>query len=229
MKNRLIYLCCVSFLYACSEKGPQPPSIPTLISPINNENCSSGEVVSALESDVTFEWSSTKNTTSYQIEVVNLSNSIKTKISYLEETSKIIRLKRGHIYAWTVTSINEELPEDPSISDNWRFYLKNNGDTNSPPFPIEPVFPSPGQTVELDSSEKIVIEWDTTDVDNDQLTFDFFLAKESSLLNPDQINEGLTTKSIELTLESNQVYFWRVDVSDGNNKTYSQVYSFRTL
>ena len=220
MKNRLIYLCCVSFLYACSEKGPQPPSTPTLISPINNENCSSGEVVSALESDVTFEWSSTKNTTSYQIEVVNLSNSIKTKISYLEETSKIIRIKRGHIYAWTVTSIS------PSISDNWRFYLKNNGDTNNPPFPIEPVS---GQTVELDSSEKIVIEWDTTDVDNDQLTFDFFLAKESSLLNPDQINEGLTTKSIELTLESNQVYFWRVDVSDGDNKTYSQVYSFRTL
>jgi hypothetical protein len=161
--------------------------------------------------------------------VINLSNSVKNKISYLEETSKIIRLKRGHIYSWTVTAINDELPEDPSTSDNWRFYLKNNGDTNSPPFPTEPIFPSPGQTVELDSSGKIVLEWDSSDVDNDQLTFDFFLAKDNTFLNSEYVEEGLTSKSIELSLESNQVYYWRVDVSDAKNKTYSQVFSFRTL
>jgi len=103
-------------------------------------------------------------------------------------------------------------------------------ESNPTGFPTKPtiVFPQDGQTVDFN---KLAIIWTASDPNNDPLTFDFYLGKQSS---PPLVSSGLRSNSFEVfyetdELELNTTYYYRISVRDiQGHETTGNILSFKT-
>ena len=99
---------------------------------------------------------------------------------------------------------------------------------NFAPFPAELTSPISGSTV-TPSDGLIQVQWTCTDADNDLTQFEIFLDSTdgSTLINT--IDFESTTTSIDVSVENNTIYYWKVVATDAEgNQSNSGVYSFRT-
>ena len=180
---------------------PQKPQKAVLSKPENNTEC--------LEVDaVKFEWNTAQNTTSYTLNIKNLTtNEISTNTT--TSTSAEITLEKGFPYSWQIISTNST--SFVAESDKWKFYLSGEPLKNHAPFPAEIVAPSPGASLNTGS---VQLSWTFSDIDsNDTHSFDIYIDKEdaSTLL---ASNWGATKRTISLTDPG--TYYWRIVTKDNH-------------
>jgi len=180
---------------------PQKPQKAVLSKPENNTEC--------LEVDaVKFEWNTAQNTTSYTLNIKNLTtNQISSTTT--TSTSADVTLEKGHPYSWHIISTNSTT--FVAESDKWKFYLSGEPLKNHAPFPAEIVAPSPGSSI---NSGSVQLSWTFSDIDSsDTHGFDIYIDQEdaSTLL---VSNWGATKRTITVT--DSGTYYWRIVTKDNH-------------
>ena len=195
--------------------------------PENEQACLDGSILNDLQSKVNLRWSSSKNSSKYQISIKNL-NDNSNLIFESNSNSQEVILKHGEPYAWKVTA---EVPESSSslTSKEWRFYLAGLGEVNYAPFPPELISPRPSAKVNLNSNDQVLLNWSCTDPDSDIKGYKVYLDSTdgSNLIASFDETKNQVLIAVGVTSETN--YFWKVIAYDNQGNTASSgVYSFST-
>ncbi len=209
-----------------SDDGPDPtPEVPapgaaTLVFPDNNTECNEGVVLSETQSTVTFEWTASENTDTYEINLRNLNtNNIARTNSPINEAA--ITILRGTPYEWFVVS-SANGTNVTSSSPTYRFFNQGPGIENYAPFPAEAVSPSRGATI--NNAGTVTLEWTASDVDNDIVSYDILFGTEST---PTTSIGTVSETTLDASAMAGQVYFWRVITIDSeNNSSQSEIFEF---
>ncbi len=209
--------------------SPQPeaeiPGEAKLNLPQNNKECEQGEVTgnSAL---VEFSWEAAEAADKYDLNVTNLDTQEITSKTGITSTSAEMNLERANPYAWEIISRNNGTAS--TSSEKWKFYLAGDGQSNFAPFPVAAKYPSPGATVNPDNS-RVTVEWEKSeDPNGDTVSYTLYADKIDGLQAPPAEYKNVTETSMQITVEPNTVYFWRVVSSDGNNAAASSIFTFKT-
>ncbi|GAB2763522.1 hypothetical protein GCM10010465_05730 [Actinomadura fibrosa] len=202
------------------------PAKAVLVAPLNNKECEQGNI-SGNTATVDFSWESATDATSYDLKITNLDTQSATTKNNLTGTSAAVSLERGHPYSWQVTAKNSG--SKTTASDVWKFYLSGDGESNFAPFPATALEPASGATVAR-TNGKVTLSWQTAvDPDGDAVTYTLLAADTvEGLQNPPAEWQNLSSTSIEIAVNANTIYYWKVIASDGTNNSTSTVYSFRT-
>ena len=210
-----------------STPAPQVPTpgISSLSAPVNNEVCYEGETVDASNSKVTFSWSTSSDTDSYDLQITNQETNQTQTESGITTNSKAITLATDFSYSWKVVSKANDT-SDTTNSDTWQFYLAGDGQENYAPFPATIISPSSGAGVEA-SGGKIILSWEGNDPDEaDVLSYTIYFDEIDGLQDPHTANINITETSLEVEVESGNTYYWRVKTSDGTSSSFTLVFSF---
>ncbi|MGA8855067.1 MAG: hypothetical protein WB492_12905 [Christiangramia sp.] len=224
-----------SLLITSCDSEPAPGSNPDpnvdapgkaeLSLPENNKECEQGEV-SGNSAVVNFSWEASAETDSYDLKITNLDNQRVSTKTGLSSTSTEVSLERAHPYSWEIISKNSG--SVTTSSNTWKFYLAGNGESNFAPFPADAVYPSSGATVTPEDG-KVTIEWENSqDPDGDAVTYTLFADSVDGLQEPPADWKNLTETSVEISVDANTVYYWRVITSDGNSSSTSSIFTFKT-
>ena len=228
----LLYLT-VFCLLACSSNDEKValsdlyPGSFNLEYPENEQACLDGSVLNDLQSKVNLRWTSSKNSSKYQISIKNL-NDNSNLIFESNSNSQEVILKHGEPYSWKVTA---EVPESSSslTSKEWRFYLAGLGELNYSPFPPELISPRPSAKVNLNSNDQVLLNWSCSDPDGDIKGYKVYLDSTdgSNLIASFDETKNQVLIAVGATAETN--YFWKVIAYDNQGNTASSgVYSFST-
>ena len=195
--------------------------------PENEQACLDGSILNDLQSRVNLRWSSSKNSSKYQISIKNLNDNSNLMFESNSNSQEVI-LKHGEPYAWKVTA---EVPESSSslTSKEWRFYLAGLGEVNYAPFPPELISPRPSAKVNLNSNDQVLLNWSCTDPDSDIKGYKVYLDSTdgSNLIASFDKTKNQVLIAVGATAETN--YFWKVIAYDNQGNTASSgVYSFST-
>jgi hypothetical protein len=107
-------------------------------------------------------------------------------------------------------------------SEMWRFYNAGLPEESHPPFPAQAVNPKMGASID---SGDLTLQWEATDVDNDIASYTVLLDTNNS---PVAEVGNPSTNSLNVTVTSGIVYYWKVITTDGlGNESYSQTFEFR--
>ncbi len=221
----LIFLNC--FFISCGGGNDTPPPAPeaaTLSSPSNNEACTTGTVLSATDSKISFTWVAGANADSYQLIVTNLLTQVQQSQASTT-TSAELTLKRNTPYSWYVTSKSSKNPSTAN-SSTWKFYNAGLASSSYPPYPAEIVSPTLGQLV-TPTAGKISLQWRGSDADNDILNYDVYLGTTTT---PVLIkSQHSTTTLADVGVNSNSTYYWKVITRDAKGNTSdSGLFEFKT-
>ena len=217
----------LSFM-SCSKDGTSEPAIDNpvafeLVSPANGETCLDGVDQSDDQASVAFIWKSSLYSTSYSIEIENLTTGQKVN-SNTSANSINQNLTKSQPYAWSVTASGAP-GSTPTKSQKWSFYLSGEDQVSYGPFPPELVSPRPSATVTVNSEGQISLSWTGPDEDNNITGFEIYIdtTDASTLLN----TVDAQTSQRPVNVETDQTYFWKV-IALGTNgfKSSSGVYAF---
>jgi len=240
MKIQIIPSVLLFVLIVCCSKGGEPevitsntevqvtiasPGKAILNSPDNNKVCEEGTSVSETESTINFDWSASVETESYNLKITNLDNLAVINQTEITETNKSVTLTKAIPYSWQITSKNQGL--NNTTSDVWKFYLAGDGVSNYAPFPAAPISPMPGATIDP-LNGKVIISWESADPDGDTVNYTLYFDSIDGNQEPVQEHLNLIDSSLEVDVNSDTVYYWKIITSDGNNTATSIVYTFRT-
>ena len=211
--------------------GPviNPPGKSTLTAPANNKTCETGASISDTQSEVTFAWTASADTNTYDLKITNLNTSTVINKTGLTTTTTKATLDKGVPYSWFITSKSTASTTTTS-SDTWKFYLAGKGIVNYAPFPADLKTPVSGSTITRDGDGKVTFTWEGSDPDNsaDTLKYTLYVDKTDGKQTPPSAQTDLTVKTLAVALDAATTYYWRVKTSDGVNSSYSIVYSFKT-
>jgi len=239
--RRLIYLFVTLFIASCGGGGgddgggspppppPTPPSAANLTAPANNKVCETGTSISDSQSNVSFSWAASANTSTYDLKITNLNTNEITNKTGLTSTNTTVALSKGAPYSWQITSKNTQTTQTAS-SNTWKFYLAGEtGVTSYAPFPADLKSPSSGATVERDTDGKVKLTWEGSDPDTSSgLKYTIYLDKTDGKQDPSDDHKDLNASELSVAVDADSIYYWRVKTTDGTNVSYSIVYSFRT-
>ena len=186
------------------ENSTPKPEAAILSKPANNSECLEVEAVQ-------FEWNASKNTTSYDIAVKNLSNEL--KIFQTTTSNNVeISLEKSFPYSWQIISKNEGTITTTSAT--WKFYLSGTPQKNHSPFPAEIITPKPGETI---IKGNIELSWTFSDIDtSDTHTFDIYLDKQNAST---KIESNYSGAKKSISLNDSGTYYWRVVTKDNHGST----------
>ncbi|HMC01124.1 MAG TPA: hypothetical protein VKN14_08830 [Flavobacteriaceae bacterium] len=198
-----------------------PPSAATLEFPLNNSECTEGTNATTTESTITFDWSDSNNTDSYQLVLKNLeTQSTSNHSSNVSEVD--ITLLKGTPYSWYVISRNSGT--QTAQSSTWKFYNAGEAVTSYAPFPAELVAPNMGSALDSNISN-VLLEWNGSDVDDDIAEYEVLFGTD----NPPTTSQGVVSASnIDVNVTSGNTYYWIVITKDsqGNSST-SEIFQFK--
>ena len=80
-------------------------------------------------------------------------------------------------------------------------------------------------SVELDT---ITLRWSSYDADLDDLVYELIIANSEDLSSNLTTITGLRSSECQIQLSPRTEYFWKIEAFDGQSRTESQVFSFRT-
>jgi hypothetical protein len=209
----VISLTIISF--GCKKKAPAPePIAAVLLSPANNEACTTGIIVSDTESKINLSWNAGANADSYQVTIINLLNQAQQTLSTTTNSSEL-SLQRNTPYAWFVTSKSSKSAVTAK-STVWKFYNPGLGTNSYPPYPAEMVSPTMGQTVSPNAG-KITLQWKGSDADNDLVNYDVYLGTSTNVA---VIKSQHTTTSLtDISVNAKTTYYWKVISRDAKGNT----------
>ena len=199
------------------------PEKPSLILPVQDELCTTGEVLSDTESLITFQWNLSANTDSYELFLKDLISGVVR--SYTAEKNQLsVKLNRGKPYSWYVVSKSTESTETAK-SLTWKFYNSGKGVVSYAPFPAEAVSPLFGQSITI-SENTVSLEWKGADVDNDIIYYDLYFGTDP---NPPLLKAGLKESSFNVqSIAPDKTYYWKVlSYDSAGNNSDSGLFEFR--
>ncbi|MGB5818517.1 MAG: hypothetical protein WBG90_03460 [Saonia sp.] len=210
-----------------NDDTPSPPQPALLEFPLQNSECTEGVAIDGTNtSRLEFRWQPSNNTETYELRVTNLNTDVPQTITS-ETTSASLILERGVPYSWVVTSRNSRVTETSS-SETWQFYNAGSQTTYAP-FPAEIISPKSGASVGKDQNNELFLEWSGADVDNDIVSYDVFF---SSSTPPQTLiaSPSANTTSIQVSVASNTIYYWRIITRDGEGNTSDTgIFEFKVL
>jgi len=209
------------------EEEAMIPKDAFLIAPLKDQTCEEGIDVSDDLSEITFEWDASENTETYDLVILDSESGIEVA-SFLNQrsTTKGVDLEKDKSYTWKVISKNSETTEI-GTSESWNFFLVGDPQSNYAPFPAEIIKPEQSSSVEL-SEGKVILEWRGADPDENELTYTVYLDKIDGEQEPKEDLQNISETSVEVEVDENEIYYWRVKSSDGQNSSYSPVHYFKT-
>ena len=202
------------------------PVSATLVFPDNNQICQTGTSVSDSETRITFEWNASERTNSYDLVVNNISDLSEIKATDISGTTQEVTLKKGERYAWKVFSKNSD-SDQSSVSETWRFYMAGDGIINYAPFPATITAPVFDDEVTIEEG-KVTLQWEGADPDSEDLNYTIYLDAIDGKQTPSSELTNIESNSVDVEVEADTQYFWRVKTSDGDNSSFSIVYKFKT-
>lgn len=196
----------------------QAPGIPELIFPEKDQLC--------LGSELIFDWTNATdpegNVLTYQLQIsTNRAFTNMVEDLTVSNTKVELVMEKGHDYYWRVLAIDES-NEKGEFSPSRAFYVE--GEANSNYIPFIPALIAPQHNSDI-SPNDVVLQWESSDLDDDRLSYDIYLG---TIENPELYEVGQWQNSLEVNLEPNQNYFWKVLVSDGSSKSIGGVWKFKT-
>lgn len=201
------------------------PEVSVLLAPENNQACEIGDIIDD-RATVTFNWQSAGETEVYDLTITNLITEEINPNFNLDNTTATVLLERGYPYSWNITTKNTG--NTVTKSDTWKFYLSGDGESNFAPFPVQLTSPKSGVTVTPDAGT-VTLEWDeSSDPDEDSITYTVFIDKIDGKQEPLEEWKNITTNSIVVPVDSSSIYYWHIETSDGNNTALSTIYTFKT-
>ena len=221
MKKVNIILTLLLILSCSKDEGNPNPSATSLIFPDNNQECNQGVDISATQSTVTFRWSASAKTDSYDVFLKNLNTLSTISLSSLT-TELAITIDKGTPYSWYVISKNMKVLETAQ-SDTWKFYNAGDAIASYAPFPADLIAPAMGSTLTGITSQNL--SWSGSDIDNDIVSYDVYF----DTVNPPVTLEGNTAASnIDVTVAAGNTYYWRVVTKDSQgNNSQSEIFQFK--
>ncbi|MBM1107507.1 hypothetical protein JQC67_15235 [Aurantibacter crassamenti] len=227
-KNYLLSIVILFIFLSCSrsndtipEEVINNPTAAILSFPENNTECNEGVIINDNKSRVNFQWKASEFTDNYTVVLKNLTTNITLETESKTSTVEII-IDRSASYQWHVIS-KSEINNETTQSDIWKFYNAGKGKVNYAPFPADIVAPENGNTIsQID--DKIILEWNTVDIDNDIKEYEVFFGSE----NTSKESLGIVNKNkFEVNVASGTKYFWMIKTIDevGNSST-SDVFNF---
>jgi hypothetical protein len=227
--KKFIYLSVISFLIISCGGGSDSgtvaenvaPTVPTLITPVNNKLC--------VDNSLNFEWStsvdSNKDPIVYQIQVAK-DNQFAQIVKTLEGTanSQNILLEKEVAYYWRVKATDSKALSS-NYSEVFKFYTQGEAVINHLPFSPELVLPALNALLNTTTA---TLNWNATDVDNeDSLSYDVYFGTNNPPTSKVSINQ--TSKTVEVNLAVSTVYYWKVVVKDDNGgEIVGQTWTFKT-
>lgn len=224
------YLCLLLFLLVgCGKNQPKPeevniPKNSVLISPLQNEVCTTGVILSDTESNITFVWSAAQYAETYELNYTNLETG-RSGIVSTSNTSVTVKLLRNTPYSWKVTAKSFKTTA-VSASEVWKFYNAGIGATSYAPYPAELTLPLAGSTI-TPATGKISLSWSGTDPDGDIIGYDIYFGTTS---NPQLYRSDLNATNLAgVPVNNNTIYYWMVVSKDSKgNTSNSGINQFKT-
>ncbi|SDS39445.1 hypothetical protein SAMN05216490_1075 [Mucilaginibacter mallensis] len=225
MRSRLIFLCIIAMVISIAGCVKSPTVFPAtgkpqLLTPVLNQVCTTGTVVSDSVTTIPFSWKAVADADSYEFAVENLLNdSVITKIT--TKTALSIDLLPNTPYAWWVISRSLKTPITTS-SDVWKFYSSGSGTLTYAPFPAEIDAPLFGEVV---NQSMITLVWKGISVDNNIKSYDVYFGTSNT---PPLLKKGETYNEIpDVSVKANTTYYWHVITYDAyGDYTDSGLYQF---
>jgi len=231
MKQLLIILSLALIISGCGKSGsdnptptpaptptPTPtvpaPGVATLSLPAQNAACTTGTVTSSTQSTISFTWTASVNTDSYELDLKNLlDNSITTQSTV--QTSLTLALSRNTPYSWYIVSKSSKTTVSTQ-SDTWKFYNAGPGVVSYAPFPADITSPTFGQQVTA-SSGTINLTWTGSSVDNNIAGYTVYFGTSST---PPLLQNGVTSMFLNgVSVKSGTTYYWKIITNDSNGNT----------
>lgn len=204
---------------------PDPPTASNLTFPEDHKVCQEGSSVSDTDSSVNFQWSASEYTTSYDLIINDIEDETSMTYSGITETNKDATLVKARSYSWQIVSKSTETSET-ATSELWQFYLAGEGEENFAPYPATIVAPASGSKATA-TDGLVTLQWTGEDPDEDELTYTVYIDTIDGLQDANGTITGLTEAETTYEVTSGTVYYWRVKSSDGQNSSFTQVYTFR--
>ncbi|GAA4230278.1 hypothetical protein GCM10022291_00020 [Postechiella marina] len=199
-----------------------PPEAATLVTPLKNEECNQGNILSKTESTVAFQWNKSSNTNNYTIIIKNLNtDTIQEKTT--SSNSASFTLLRGVPYSWHVISKSNKTTK-VATSETWNLFNAGEAEENYAPFPASIISPKMGSI----TSNPVNLEWLGSDLDNDIATYDIYLGTTNPPTELQKENTNTNTEN-NISLTNDTVYYWIIVTKDeAGNTSKSPVFEFRT-
>jgi len=215
----------IFILFQCSKDEILDPDPVFLISPTNQNNCSSSTIIDESSSQVDFIWTEGLNTDQYEIVVENQSNKLQTIKTSLENNTSII-LERGINYSWWVISKSNK-SSITAKSLTWQFYLEGPSIIEHIPFSAVLLAPQNEEEINLNNENKYLLKWSGNDLDDDIDFYSLYLGNSIAVM--EILENNIKNQEIELELLKEKTYYWKILTIDLNgNNSSSQTYSFYT-
>ena len=225
MKTENLFLIFTVFLVmACEKEVIITPDPPLLIGPINNDSCTSETIISSQKSQVNFRWQAALNADEYELVVRDIQTNLDIQLNTFRIYNPVV-LDRGKQYSWWVIS-KYNADQTFSKSRIWTFYLEGPQKSSHFPFPANLLNPKSNEQISLNDG-KYTFRWESIDLDKDIIEYDFYIGIDPVELT--LLAERLSLNSIELSLNHNQLYYWKVITRDSEgNVSSSPVEGFKT-
>ncbi|QEC79291.1 hypothetical protein [Mucilaginibacter ginsenosidivorax] len=203
----------------CQKKSSPTPQVANpakaaLTFPAQDAVCTTGTIISATQSSVTFTWQTAANTSSYELNLKNLLTGTSTTQT-TTSNQLAVKLSRNTPYSWYIVSKSEKT-SSTAQSDTWKFYNSGLGTVSHSPFPAELV--SPGFGLDVASGDgTIKLQWKGSDVDGDITGYDLYFGTTVTpalyMANvKDMFMNGISVKS-------GTTYYWNVITTDSQGNT----------
>lgn len=226
MKSKLIILGAALLIAGCGKHNQPAPILPptaaSLSSPAQNAVCESGQVISDSQSSITFQWSASNHTDSYQLNIKNLLTGT-TSSQTTSNTQATVTLQRNTPYSWNVVSESTKTATTAQ-SDTWKFYVAGVGAITYAPFPADLISPGFGEVVTA-TNDTVSLTWTGSSVDKDIVGYDVYFGTAT---NPPLFKSGLKDTVLNnVNVSSGTTYFWKVVTKDSvGNTSDSEVSQF---
>ncbi len=224
MKLDNSFLILLLLAIACEKEVIITPDPPLLLGPQNNNSCTSDTFITSQTSQVNFRWQAALNADEYELVIRDIETNSDIQLNTIRTFSYVV-LDRGKQYSWWVIS-KYNADQTFSKSRVWTFYLEGSQKSSHFPFPANLLNPKSNEQISLNDG-KYIFRWETTDLDEDIIEYDIYLGTDPGELT--LLAEKLSLNSIELSLNSNQFYYWKVITRDSEgNVSISPVEGFKT-
>lgn len=182
-----------------------------------------GTPISGTDVNISFEWKKGINTDKFVLNIKNLDSDKSYEIE-TENTKADAIIETGKPYSWYVESISTSIM-DTAISEEWKFYSAEEGAEAHPPFPAEIIKPAFAQVLDKENTADLL--WNGNDVDNDIIGYKIYFGSTNPPLFFEEVGN---VNQLEISVNSNTIYYWQIETMDShNNSSYSIVSQFKVM
>jgi len=228
MKKVIAIMMFALVFWGCSGKKDDPtpvtpsPAAAVLDIPAQNSVCTTGTIVNATQSTVSFTWKAAANTDSYDLIITNLLTGTSTTQNFAV-TQASVTLLRNTPYSWYVTS-KANATAVTTRSDTWKFYNSGPGTVTYAPFPAAITSPTFGQAI---TGTSVNLTWTGSSVTTTTtLTYDVYFG---NTVTPALLKSGLTDMFLNnVSIVAGNTYYWKIITKDTQgNSSDSGIYQFK--